>query len=399
MSDRGFRSTRRLRSVAALLAALCAQGCGEAPGPATPWRVVREDPTDVPMRGLSPEEQSGFDRGDVLFARQYLPSQGLGPLFVRSSCESCHASDSRGPGFVERAIAVTNDGYTPATDQSLMPFGPVLRPYFVAPATRGLDAPPQGTPGLLRSLRLGPAVFGRGWIEAVDDAELLRVADEQQRAGRVHGRVPRLADGRIGRFGLKSRVATLEEFAADAYRGDMGLTSPLQPTEAPNADGLTDDQLPGVDLDITAVRDVGAYLRALAMPRREGLDARGRALFERARCSDCHAPSLRTRADARPSPLASADAALYSDLLLHDMGASLADGSVEGAAGPRDWRTAPLMGLRFFRSFLHDGRARTLEEAIRMHRGDGSDANGSIDAFDALPASERAALLDHVGRL
>ncbi len=402
MSDRDPRAIRRLRpgataTAVALLAAL--SGCGEAPGPATPLRVVREDPTDVPMRGLSPDEQSGFDRGDVFFARQYLPSQGLGPLYVRASCASCHASDSRGPGFVERAIAVGRDGYTPAPDQSLMPFGPVVRPYFVPPATRGLDAPPDETPGLLRSLRLGPAVFGRGWIEAIDDSELLRLADEEARAGRVHGRVPRLADGRIGRFGLKSRVATLEEFAADAYRGDMGLTSPLFPAEVPNADGLTDDQRPGVDLDLQTVRDVGAYLRALAMPRREGLDARGRDLFERSRCADCHAPSLRTRADARPAPLASTDAAIYSDLLLHDMGASLADGSVEGAAGPRDWRTAPLMGLRFFRSFLHDGRARSIEEAVRMHRGEGSEANASVDAFEALAASDRAALLDHVGRL
>jgi CxxC motif-containing protein (DUF1111 family) len=382
----------------ALAAALAATGCGGGDGPA-PLRLVLDDPTDAPMRGLSADEQAGFDRGDALFARQYLPTQGLGPVFVRASCASCHAADGRGPGFVERAIAVGADGYTPAPDQSVMPFGPVVRPYFVAPATRGVEAPAEGTPGLLRSVRVGPAVFGRGWIEAVDESEPARVAAAQGLAGRVHGRVPRLADGRLGRFGLKARIATLEEFAADAFRGDMGLTSPLAPTEVANAEGLADDQRPGVDLDQASVGDVGAYLRALALPRREGIDPRGRALFERARCSDCHVPALRTRADARPAVLASTEAEIYSDLLLHDMGAGLADGVAEGAAGPRDWRTAPLIGLRFFRSMLHDGRARSLEEAVRMHRGDESEANGSVDAFEALPAADRAALLDFVGRL
>jgi CxxC motif-containing protein (DUF1111 family) len=374
-------------------------GCSGDPEATPPLRLVREDPTNLPLRGLTDEEQAGFTRGDVLFDREYLPSQGLGPVYIRTSCASCHARDGRGPGLVERAIEVGEDGFTPLPVQAAMPYGPVLRPYYVAPATRSIDVVAGSTARLLRSVRIGPAVFGRSWMEAIDEAEVVRVAADEARVGRVHGRVPRLADGRLGRFGLKSRVATLEDFAADAFRGDMGLTSPVFPTEVANPDGLTDDGRPGVDLTMDTVRDVGAYVAALAIPRREGLTAEGRAAFERARCSDCHTPSMRTRADARPRVLSSANAEVFTDMLLHDMGRELADGSAEAGAGPRDWRTAPLMGLRHFRSFLHDGRARTLEEAVRLHGGDGSDANDSVAAFDRLSPTDRALLLDYVGRL
>lgn len=388
-----------MRLILKLCAALLAVGCGAEPDAAPTWRLVREDPTDLPLRGLTDAEQEVFDRGDVLFEREYRRSQGLGPVFIRASCGSCHAKDARGPGFVERAVVVEDDGVTPTRDQSLMPYGAVLRPFFVEPATRGIDAPGEGAGRVLRSLRAGPAVFGRGWMEAIDETEITRVADEQARQGRVRGRVPRLADGRLGRFGLKARVVSLEEFTADAFRGDMGLTSPLYPEEVANPDGLTDDARPGVDLDMTTVTDVGAYVQALAIPRREGLTVAGRALFDQAGCADCHVPSLRTRADASPAVMRATSAEVYTDMLLHDMGRALADGVAEGAASPREWRTAPLMGLRHFRSYLHDGRARSLDEAVRMHAGEGSDANTSVRAFEALSDAERARLLDYVGRL
>lgn len=385
--------TINLLAVTALVA-----GCGGSDPTTPPLRVVRDDPSGVPMAGLTAAEEEVFDRGDALFAHEYRATQGLGPLYIRASCESCHGSDGRGPGFVERAIVVGADGYTPVTDQSTVPYGPVLRPFYVAPATRGVTLP-DGVPNVLRSTRVGPPVFGRGAMEAVDASELDRVAREESAAGRVHGRVARLADGRVGRFGLKARVATLLDFAADAFRGDMGLTSPTFPDEVPNPDGVTDDQRPGVDLDQRALDDVGAYLRALAIPRREGLTDAGRAAFERARCGDCHTPTLRTSPTAQPAVLAGTAVDVYTDMLLHDMGAGLADGAAEGDAGPRDWRTAPLMGLRFARAYLHDGRARTLDDAVRMHRGDGSDANGSVDAYAALSETERAALLAFLQRL
>lgn len=387
------------RGIVALVSAVALLGgCGDAASSGPALMLRGDDPSNLPMAALTREERASFDRGDPIFARVFRESQGLGPVYIRASCASCHASDGRGPGAVERVLAVEADGYTPRADQSVMPWGPVLRPFFVAPATRGVDAPERDE-GVLRSRRVGPAVFGRGWMEAVDPAELARLAWEQARGGELRGRVPWLPDGSLGRFGLKSRVATLEGFAADALRGDMGITSPALPDEVPNPDGLRDDARPGVDVGAEVVRDLGGYLQGLAMPARRALNPLGRSVFERIGCAGCHAPALATRADAPVRATRGARAEVYTDMLLHDMGAGLADGSAEGAAGPRDWRTAPLIGLRFFRAYLHDGRARTLDDAARMHRGEGSEANASVDRYEALPDPERAALLAFIQAL
>jgi CxxC motif-containing protein (DUF1111 family) len=253
----------------------------------------------------------------------------------------------------------------------------------------------------------------------VADSEIERLAAEQAvRSDGIRGRINRVTyrseavpgaalphargDGNlIGRFGLKARIATLDDFTADAFQGDMGLTSPLRPTEVPNPDGLGDDLKAGVDLDTAVVLAVGRYARLLEIPRRpiDRAQDRGRALFDQALCSACHVPTLRTRADFPVPQLAGIDAPIYSDLLLHDMGADLADAVPEESAGPSEWRTAPLIGLRFQRSYLHDGRALTLEQAVRGHTGPGSQANPSIARFEALPASDRAALLDFISRL
>lgn len=379
------------------LSALALAACAAEP----PLMVVREDPTGLPLADLTADERAAFDRGDAIFERTFRDTQGLGPVYIRAACSACHEADAKGPGAVTRMAVVEADGLTMAADQtSLLPWGPVVRPLFTAGATRGIT-PPGDAPAVRVSRRVGPAVFGRGWIEAVDDAEIERLAAAQAAAGGpVRGLVPRLSDGRIGRFGVKARVATLEEFAADAFQGDMGLTSPLRPTELPNPDGLADDESPGIDLPADAVRDAAAYVRLLAMPRRDGLTEPGRALFASTGCAACHAPALRTRADYPVAALAGRDAEIYSDLLLHAMGTDLADGLREGtAAGEQHWRTAPLIGVRHLRNYLHDGRATTVEQAVQLHRGPGSEANASVDAFDALSAADRAALLDFVGRL
>lgn len=116
----------------------------------------------------------------------------------------------------------------------------------------------------------------------------------------------------------------------------------------------------------------------------------------------CHVATLRTRSDYPVALLAGIDAPVYTDFLLHDMGSELADGlpvGVDGDANGFEWRTAPLIGLRFDRTFMHDGRAHSVEQAIVMHRGPGSEANGSIDLFDALSAADRDALIQFVESL
>ena len=131
----------------------------------------------------------------------------------------------------------------------------------------------------------------------------------------------------------------------------MGITSPLRPVEIPNPDGLTDDAKPGVDVPMESVHKRAMYLRLLAIPKRPKPADGATALFARAKCDVCHAPSLKTRADYPIKAIAGVDAPLYTDMLLHDMGDKLADSlpTTDGSATWRTWRTAPLVGLRFGR--------------------------------------------------
>jgi CxxC motif-containing protein (DUF1111 family) len=248
--------------------------------------------------------------------------------------------------------------------------------------------------------RLPPAVFGRGYLEAIAEQDIEQLAQAAAaRSGAARGRLHRLQDGRIGRFGVKARLATLQDFAADALNGDMGLTSPLRPEEPLGPEGLRDDDKPGVDFTLEQVDLLRDYLRALQIPERSATGGDGRALFESVQCGVCHVPAFTTSPEYPLPALAGVRAEVYTDLLLHDLGASLADGVTEGGAGPREFRTAPLIGLRFLPRLLHDGRAKSVEQAILAHGADDSEAKDSVAAFRALSATERAALLAFVETL
>jgi CxxC motif-containing protein (DUF1111 family) len=399
-----------------LLAALCLVGCGSDPQPRT-GRVVfgTDDPFDVPIPELSTADKQTFADGDALFDLSLREYDGLGPLYTRAACSNCHDEGARGPGLVQKMVVTEADGITPAADQSKLAYGQTVHPLVAGGATTPI-MPPSGDASVKITLRLGPPILGRGYMEAVADSEIERVAAEQaQRTDGIHGRVNHVAysaepnpdqrfhrhqpgDPVIGRFGLKARISSVDEFTADALQGDMGITSPLRPTEISNPDGMTDDRKPGVDLTIDSVNLRADYVRMTAIPKRID-DARGRQLFEQASCAACHVPALRTRADYPIGVLADIDAAIFTDMLLHDMGDALADGMVEGEATGRDWRTAPLIGLRFDRVFMHDGRAATVEDAIRAHASPGSEANGSVAAFDALSPADRQTLLQFVSSL
>ena len=367
---------------------------------------------DVPIDGLSSTDVARFHAGDDLFDLPFRAPDGLGPYFIRSSCGACHSDGSRGPGLVQKMAIVLADGITASPDQSELPFGHTERQGLTAGAMTPLTAPM--VPDVLVSIRIGPPVFGRGYMEAIDDAEILRVAAEQaQRTDAIHGVVPRATfasvpsgdgfssyqtgDTVIGRFGVKARVATLDDFAADAFQGDMGMTTPMRPVEVANPDGLTDDDRPGVDLDQEHVDKVAFYLRRIAIPKRVGLTDRGAALFAQVQCAACHVPALHTRADYPIAALANIDAPVYTDLLLHDMGDALADGMTDGGATSRAWRTAPLIGLRFSPSlYLHDGRAASVKDAILAHAGE---AQASTAAFTALSQADQDLLVAYVEAL
>ena len=366
------------------------------------------DRFDVPIDGLSKEDVDAFAAGDELFDLSLRPFDGLGPLYTRSACGDCHGEGVRGPGLVQKMVAVEADGVTPSADQSLFPFGHTVHPLLAAGATTPI-MPPTNAPNVKVTIRVGPPILGRGYMEAVEDSEIERVAAEQAaRADMIHGRVNYVTytsqpnpdtrfhthqpgDRVIGRFGLKARIAAVDDFTADALQGDMGITSPLRPTEIPNPDGLSDDLKQGVDVTADSVNKRATYVRTTAIPMRVP-DAHGLQLFTDAKCVVCHAPSLKTRADYPIALLAGIDAPVFTDMLLHDLGDGLADGIVEGLATGRDWRTAPLIGLRFNRSFMHDGRASDVPGAIAAHAGPGSEANESVSLYQALGAGDRAAL-------
>lgn len=407
---------RRSLSLAFLASTLSAlSACVAAPDESDPDRGVvtpAGDPFDIPIQGATAEQIRTFFEGDDLFGTPLHEADGLGPLYTRSSCGACHDRGARGPGSVQKMSVVEEDGVTASADQSLLPWGNTVHPLLAGGATTPVLPPDD--PRVRVSVRVGPPILGRGYLEAVDDAEILRAEAEQaNRDDGIHGRVHHVVylsepsadptfnphqkgDVVIGRFGLKARIATLEEFTADALQGDMGITSPLRPTEPPNPDGLDDDKKPGVDVGAESVSLRAMYMRLTAIPRRPGLTDEGARLFERARCAVCHQPSMRTRADYPMALLAGIDAPIFTDMLIHDMGDGLADGVADFDAGSRDYRTAPLIGLRFVRGFLHDGRAATVEEAIRLHGGEAAE---SAALFAGLSVEDRATLVAYVGRL
>ena len=386
------------------------QGGGGAGGD-----TVQADVFDVPLQGASAEQEKAFFEGDTLFELVLHEADGLGPLYTRAACGACHDKGVRGPGSVQKMSVVEADGTTPAADQSLLPFGHTVHPLTTAGAMTAILPPDD--PSVKVTLRVGPPILGRGYLEAIDDAEILaREAEQSQRSDSIHGKVNHVVyqseanpdptfnahkpgDMVIGRFGTKARIATLDEFTADALQGDMGITSPLRPVEFANPDGLADDLKVGVDVTADSVNKRAMYVRLTEIPGRFDLSLGGGEAFVTAKCDVCHAPKMKTRSDYPIAQLAGIDAPVFTDMLLHDMGPKLADGMVDGEATSRQWRTSPLLGLRFNKTFLHDGRAKTVEDAILAHDDDGSEAAESASLYKNMSEADRAALLAFVSAL
>jgi CxxC motif-containing protein (DUF1111 family) len=392
-----------MRCFALVLIAL--SGCGPL--------AVSDDVSDAPLAGLSTFWREQFSKGDRLFDNPFRPSDGLGPLYMKASCGGCHDGAGRGPGFVERLVQVQSDGVTPVVGQPALEFGNAVRPRSQAPATP-LLAPNRSD--VVTQVRLAQPVFGRGYLDAVADETIEAMARTQRAEGLVSGRAnhvvyqseaddeeafiePGFGTRVVGKFGLKARQATLGDFTADAFQGDMGLTSPKRPHEVKNREGLLDDQKPGVDIATDTLHAVSNYVRTIAIPSRALPDRMGAALFEKAQCHLCHVPLVATRADYPIAALANIQAAIYTDILLHDLGPTMADLIVEGEATGSEWRTAPLIGLRFLKSFLHDGRADSVESAIAQHGQIGSEAEPSLKIFESLNPEQRQALLRFVESL
>ncbi len=407
-----------------------------------------------PAPGLDRDRELLFFVGNSFFNQNWVGApastearDGLGPLFNARSCAGCHLKDGRGrppeaPGELGTGLLVRL-----SVPGRTGPGGPAPEPTYggqlqdqVIPGvpregrvTIGYETVEgsyaDGTPWSLRrpvisltdlsygdltadvllSARLAPQMIGLGLLEAVPESEIVSRADPDDVDGDgISGRPNRVWDeelGRtvIGRFGWKASQPTVAQQAAGAFLGDMGITTPLFPEndcgvqqpECGRAPGGGQPEIPEDDF-----RKVVLYASSLAVPAMRGPDdptaARGYATFLETGCASCHTPTLRTGDHPSLPALSGQTIHLYTDLLLHDMGEGLADGRPDFEADGKEWRTAPLWGIGLFQAvnghayYLHDGRARTLSEAIVWH---GGEADGARERFLRLEARERAALI------
>ena len=358
-----------------------------------------------PVALLSASERALFTRGKAVFATDFTPETGLGPLFNSTSCAECHEDPVVGGVGDEVEVHATayHSGASPACDDLSATGGPVIQQH-VTPALQaalGIDAEPVPAAATATGHRTTPSILGFGLLDAVPDAEILALADVQgSGSDGISGRPNRDADGRVGRFGRKAQVSNLREFTAGAFVMEMGITNPGSPTEQtvggnPLPAGV--DPTPEPELSAGDLDAADAFVRFLAAPTPIGSalgQARGKRIFSQIGCAGCHVPQL-TTGPSSARALTNKVVPAFTDLLLHDMGPDLADICL-GLAEPAEFRTEPLMGLRFVSAFLHDGRAATIEQAVALHAGEGA---GARDRFLALSDRERAILLKFLGNL
>jgi CxxC motif-containing protein (DUF1111 family) len=388
---------------------------------------------------------------------------GLGPRFNSNQCASCHSQPDVGgtsPAANPLIAVATLDGARNAIPWFVVPNGPIREPRFkrnpdgtrdggvhnlfvitgrsdapgcnitqpdFLPAGNGLTGQ-AGNPNIV--FRIPTPVFGTGLIEAIPDSVILAnmAANTATKAqlgigGHPNAHISGTAntsanDGTITRFGWKAQNKSLLLFSGEAYNVEMGVTNQLFPQERDETPGCLFNPTPEDTLALSArpngaaISDIEAFanfMRLLAPPT-PAADTpsivNGRATFNRLGCAACHTPSLRTGkqiasgSTAIPSvALSDQPVNLYSDLLLHRMGKGLADGIVQGQAGPDEFRTAPLWGVGQRVFFLHDGRTTSLVETIQAHRSHGSEANEVIGRFNELGAREQQEVIDFLRSL
>ncbi len=407
-----------------------------------------------PVPGLEREQELLFFVGNSFFNQNWVTApasttarDGLGPLFNSRSCAGCHFLDGRGRLPTDPADSPT--GFlirlsVPGSDLSGAPQPePVYGGQFQNHAVLGVVPEGQvtityteitgtfadGTPYTLRkphytltdlgygalhpetllSPRVANQMIGLGLLEAVPEETILALADPADRNGDgISGRPNYVWDafnGRmaVGRFGWKANQPHLLQQVASAFNGDIGITSSLRPAAsctAAQADCLKTPSGGEPELSDEDLLKVVLYSSALAVPARrnwaEPNVLRGQQLFTEIGCARCHAAQLQTGVHPTIPALSHQTISPYTDLLLHDMGPELADGRPDFAATGSEWRTPPLWGIGLFgtvnghTTYLHDGRAGNLLEAVLWH---GGEAEASKQRVLELTQAERDALI------
>lgn len=361
-----------------------------------------EDILDGMVKGLTTAEQKVFLKGDAAFNNEvFTEATGLGPLFVATSCGSCHAGDGKGHPFT----TLTRFGQTDSLGNQFLQFGGPQLQHRALP-----NFQPESVPtGATFSRFTPPANTGLGFLEFVADDDILAMADPYDADNDGISGVPNwikmphyvqvksnavIKNGKnIGRFGKKAAVYDLLQQTANAYNQDMGITSNYEPFDTYSKQKIDPE------VSNQTVQNVVLYLRALKAPIQRNANnpdvLAGQKVFKNIGCESCHRANLKT-SDAPIAALSNKTIHPYTDLLLHDMGNDLNDGYTEGGAKPAEWRTPPLWGMGLSKNsqggqyfLLHDGRAKSIEAAILLH---GGESDKSRQKFKSLSETEKQQL-------
>jgi len=397
-----------------------------------------------PASNLSEENLEKHLKGDLQFEQSFVKAPavinpGLGPLFNNNSCSNCHVGDGKGrppfpgeqlesmllrisisgfdehsgpnpvPGFGTQLQIKSVLGYEPEGQVNIFyeeingtyPDGSqfsLRKPAYTISGNVGA--------GILYSPRIAPPVFGTGLLEAISEADILARTDEQDNNDdEISGKANyvwnyKTGSFELGRFGWKANTSTLLQQAAAAYNNDMGITSPYFPLENCHTNTLCDTSVDDPEISQEILEAVEFYLQTLAVPARRDYNnsevKRGKILFTEIGCGSCHVTQYKTSIHPNILELSNQKIHPYTDLLLHDMGEELSDNRPDYKANGNEWRTSPLWGIGLleivngYSFFLHDGRARNLEEAILWHNGEGKN---SKEKFMTLNKEDRNALI------
>ena len=402
---------------------------------------------------LTEERQQVHEVGDAAFSKTFvsapaLINPGLGPIFNNVSCTSCHINDGRGkpPEPGEQISSLLIRISIPGTDAHGGPnpvpgFGGQLQQrsifgvtpeasvtidyteveytfadgetYSLRHPTYTLVDPYESLPAdVMLSPRVAPPVFGLGLLEAIDEASILALADVNDlNEDGISGK-PNYAwnvvEGKktIGKFGWKGANPSILQQSAGAYSEDMGITNFVFPNESSYGQPQYDNREDEYEVSDSILRSVEFYIRTLAVPARRDADnttvLKGKQLFTQANCVACHTPQLQTKVNVAFPEISNQVIFPYTDMLVHDMGTDLADNRPDNEATGVEWRTAPLWGIGLTKvvnghqNFLHDGRARTLMEAVMWH---GGEAQKSKEFVDNLSKEDRDALIQFLQSL
>ncbi len=380
---------------------------------------------------------------------------GLGPTFNAKSCQRCHIKNGRGQpleksttqslGFLMR-LSITGTTPTgtpnpvPAYGEQLQDRG-VLRvkgeadvnvtyeyikgtypdgtTYELRKPTYFLTNPRYGElpKDLMLSPRIGQQMVGLGFIDGLSEQEILKNADENDANGDGISGKPnyvwnvRKQKKTLGRFGWKANAPTLEQQIASAFHQDMGITTPIFPEQNCPAPQTLCQNMPNgndeeAEVSSQGLQDITFFLSTLAVPARRNVKdkkvLKGKVLFHTLKCIACHRTGLEVTDSQAYPPINGTIINPYSDFLLHDMGEDLADHRPDYLASGNEWRTQPLWGIGMIATvnkhsfLLHDGRARSIEEAILWH---GGEAESSKKGFMSLSKENRETLLAFVKSL